>query len=442
MTDYDVVIVGASVAGCATAALLGQQGLSVALLERSTKPDHYQHLCTHEVVALGNEALRRMGVLEQLRALGTPGRTTQMWTRYGWIQPPRPGVRHDTEGLNVRRQTMDPVLRQVAAATPGVDLHLGATVTDLTYEQGRVAGVQLRTQDGTQQLAGRVVVAADGKHSTIAKLLGADTKYRPHARFGYAGYFEGLTDESGDPRIWLLDPDVAYSFPTDGGLTLLAVAPVRSTDRIAAFKADIDGEFRRIHESLPNGHDMSRAKLVGKYRGLIETRNYRRQAAGPGFALVGDAAQLTDFVWGTGCGFALASGLWLADHLGPALAGSADNQQVDRALKAYERHHRRALEPHYNLIASYSTARNLSRFERMLFKAAAKDAAVARAVRRMGQRTTHPARVVAPVLGRTIVRAALPATRSATSAAAPAAAEATPGAAMAPGARQGAGHAL
>ena len=67
---YDVIIVGARVAGSATALLLARRGLKVLVLDRATFPS--DTLSTHQVQVPGVARLARWGVLDQILAAGTP----------------------------------------------------------------------------------------------------------------------------------------------------------------------------------------------------------------------------------------------------------------------------------------------------------------------------------------------------------------------------------
>lgn len=414
MSGYDAVIVGANLSGSTAATLLARQGLRVALVEKSPDPAHYKHLCTHEVVALATPVLDRLGVLGRLRELQGAHRAPRIWTKHGWIDAKPEAGRTLEEGVNVRREVLDPMLRELAASTPGVDLRLGATVTDvLTDGDGRPVGVTVREGGRAREVRARVVVGADGANSFVAKGAGIPARRLPHDRFGYAGYFEGVRFDRGpgqSARMWLLDPDVAYAFPTDGDLTLVAVAPKKTAERVAAFKADTDAAFREMHASLPDALDLSDAHLVGKYIGTLSGRNSWRPASAPGVAFVGDAAQVTDFLWGTGCGFAIASGSWLADAVGPALVDGGSDAEVDRGLRRYRRQHVRRLAPHYLMTSPYSTGRPLSPFEHALYGAAVTDEHVARAVHTVGGRTENPLRSLGPrVMLRVAAHAARPA---------------------------------
>jgi flavin-dependent dehydrogenase len=399
MTQYDVAIVGASIAGSTAAALLGQQGLRVALLEKSPDPAHYKHLCTHELIASANPVFERLGLLEELTRIGGGHQSPHIWTKYGWIEPESAPGDELEQGLNVRREILDPLVRGVAQATDGVELMLGATVTEVVEAAGRPAGVRFRRGGEPQEISARVVVGADGRSSSVARMTGVPARIRAHARFGYAAYFENVPLASGRAsQMWLKDPDVAYAFPTDGGLTLLASAPLRTPERLADYKADLDGAFARAFEGLDRAPDLAAGTRVSKFIGAVKVENKRRPAAAPGVAFIGDAAQTSDYVWGTGCGFAASSAAWLADAVGPALVRQASDTVVDDALAAYRRTHTRQLAVHHLMLADYSSGRPFSPAEKLLFAAGVVDGPTARAIHRLGGRAKTPQATLSPAV--------------------------------------------
>ena len=89
MSDYDVAIVGASIAGCTAATLLGRQGARVALVESHADPDLYKRMCTHAFQASASRTFHRLGMLEALERAGAPRERLNIWSRYGWICPSR-----------------------------------------------------------------------------------------------------------------------------------------------------------------------------------------------------------------------------------------------------------------------------------------------------------------------------------------------------------------
>ncbi len=402
--DFDVAIVGASIAGCTAATFLGRQGARVALIESHEDPGSYKRMCTHALQASASPTLRRLGVLEPLLEAGARESGATFWSRYGWVCPSReqmdlPG---DDIGLNVRRETLDPMLRLTASETDGVELMMGRTATALVRDGKRVRGVVVRSRDGDEsELRTHLVVGADGRGSGIAKLAGIKTKTRPNNRFVYMAYYRDMPLITGSyPQMWFLDPDMAYAFPTDGGLTMLACVPHK--DRLPEFKADPEAAMARIYEGLPDGPRLDPAKREGKVLGKLDATNERRRPAGPGFALVGDAAISADPVWGVGCGWAFQSGEWLAEEAGPALGTEAG---LDRALGCYARRHRRELAGHDLACSAYSTGHRFNPVEKLLFRAAARDERVAGRFALYGERWIKPQQLLTPEMLNRVLRA-------------------------------------
>jgi 2-polyprenyl-6-methoxyphenol hydroxylase-like FAD-dependent oxidoreductase len=70
VTKHDAVVVGARVAGAATAMLLARAGCDVLVLDRSRYGT--DTLSTHELMRPGVLQLSRWGVLDRIVAAGTP----------------------------------------------------------------------------------------------------------------------------------------------------------------------------------------------------------------------------------------------------------------------------------------------------------------------------------------------------------------------------------
>src|SRR6476660_8776511 len=131
-SEFDVVVVGASIAGCTTATFLGRQGARVALVESHSEPDHYKVMCTHVFQASAWPTVGRLGSLDDLERAGAQESGVNIWSRYGWVSPSRSymeKIDEDGVGLNIRRKVLDPMLRRMAADTDGVELMMGHTAT-------------------------------------------------------------------------------------------------------------------------------------------------------------------------------------------------------------------------------------------------------------------------------------------------------------------------
>ncbi|MFE1267740.1 NAD(P)/FAD-dependent oxidoreductase [Streptomyces sp. NPDC058758] len=371
---YDVVIAGAGLAGCAAAILLARRGVRVALLERRSDPGAYKVLCTHALTACAHPVLDELGLLPDLEKAGAVRNEARWYTRWGWIVPKAaPGGPELPYAYNVRRSTLDPLIRSHAARTPGVDLLLGHRLTGLLREGGRTAGVRVTTPEGERELRARLVVGADGKDSAVAGLAGIPTRRYENGRFGYLAHYRGLPLPGGIGQTWFLEPDMAYSFPNDDGVTVLAVLPDKK--RLPAFREDLEGSFEAFVRALPEAPPIDSAERVSKIIGTVDYPLVTREPTAPGIALVGDAALTGDPLWGVGCGWALQTADWLAGEVAPAAAGHGD---LDRSLAAYARVHRRRLRPHQRLAVDFARSRPFNPIERLMFAAAARDAAAAR----------------------------------------------------------------
>ncbi|MFJ2740596.1 NAD(P)/FAD-dependent oxidoreductase [Streptomyces sp. NPDC087440] len=394
--DHDVVISGASLAGCAAAILLARRGVRVALLERRSDPEAYKALCTHSLTACAHPVLRELGLVTALEKAGAVPNKARWHTRWGWIEPW--GAASDAElpiGYNVRRSTLDPLIRSLAAETPGVDLLLGHRVTGLLREGGgaasRVVGVRASAADGERELRARLVVGADGKDSAVAKFAGVPVREHRNGRFGYLAHYRNLPLRDGISHAWFLEPDMAYAFPNDDGVTVLAVLPDKK--HLPAFRADLEGSFLAFVRALPEAPDVDAAERVTKITGTVDYPLHSRRPTAPGLALVGDAALTGDPLWGVGCGWALQSAQWLTRAVAPAVAGRAD---LDKALLVYARDHGKRLRGHQFLAADFAVSRPFNPLERLMFSAAARDTAVAQHMHRFASRLIGPARFLSP----------------------------------------------
>jgi 2-polyprenyl-6-methoxyphenol hydroxylase-like FAD-dependent oxidoreductase len=397
MDEYDVAIVGASVAGCAAATFLGRQGARVALVESHSDPMTFKRMCTHLIQPSAVSTIERLGLLGSMVEAGGQPSETYTWTRYGWFTFSRKDAQAPASeycGWNIRRETLDPMIRELAAGTDGVETMLGHTVVGLLRDGKRVSGIVARERDGRErELRAKVVVGADGRGSPIAKLAGVSAKVKKNDRFIYFAYYRDTPLVTGsNPQMWMLDPDVAYAFPTDAGLTLMACMPHK--ERLSAFKEDPERELLRMFDGLADGPVLDPGKRESKVLGVLDVPNVSRRAASPGLGLIGDAALASDPLPGVGCGWGMQSAEWLADEVGPVLADG--RAAIDGALKAYARRHRKNLSRHAFLISRTSAGRKFDPFSKLLFRGAARDQELANSVMLVAGRWDLPRSLLTP----------------------------------------------
>jgi menaquinone-9 beta-reductase len=395
---HDAVIVGAGLAGCTTAILLARAGVRVALLERSPDPEAYKRACSHFIQSSAVPTLRRLDLLGPMEQAGALRPRLRIRTDWGWIVPP--AEEPSERCVNLRRRLLDPMIRRRAAATPGVELILGARAHSLIREGERICGVNVcRDGGGPTALRAHLVVGADGRGSRVARAAGVGRRSEPNARFAYGAYFEGPPPAGGaDGLAWALDPDWGLAAPTDGGLVFYAALATRR--HLAAFRSDPAAALCAYTASLPEPPPIADSRMLGAPIGRIDIANVAHVPIAPGLALVGDAALATDPLWAMGCGWAFRSGEWLADSVAPALLGA---EPLGRGLERYRRRRARSLDRHAAVIVDYARGEAFGAAERMVISAAAGDPRMARAFEAFATANIGPARLLA----RTVPRAAL-----------------------------------
>jgi flavin-dependent dehydrogenase len=329
--EYDVVVVGARVAGAATAMLLARRGLRVLCVDRAAEGS--DTLSTHSLVRGGVLQLSRWGLLDRLRAAGTP-RATSVRFHYGDEPVALDVTGHgDVDGLySPRRTVIDPLLVD-AAREAGVEVCHRVPVAGPVTEHGRVTGVRLGRGDGDRVVRARWVVGADGIRSGVAAAVGAPVLRAESvtAAVAYA-FWSGLPD---DAIVNLYDvPGCAVGIvPTNGGQANVWVA-VTPEVHASTLRGNVREGYHRLLSAHPTAAALLRgATCDGGYRSFPGTPGYLRAAHGDGWALVGDAGYFKDPVSAHGITDALIDAELLADALARVLLDGAD---ADDELGRYQ----------------------------------------------------------------------------------------------------------
>ena len=319
---YDAVVVGARVAGAATAMLLARGGLSVLLVER----DHpgADTLSTLALMRAGVLQLHRWGLLDAVRDSGAPAIRTTTFA-YGDDSltldiKPRDGI----DALYApRRNVLDRLLAE-AAASAGADVRFGPRLVDVTVDAGGgITGAVLEDREGVRHtVRAGIVIGADGLRSTLARLVEAPV-YREgkHAGGTVYAFWPGLGNHG---NRWLYREGVgAGAIPTHAGETCLFAATHDRRFRDAA-AGDLEGWFREVvaetsPELAAELGDETPASV--RFRGFPGHVGQMRASHGPGWALVGDAGYFKDPITAHGISDALRDAELLARAV---LRGTAD----------------------------------------------------------------------------------------------------------------------
>lgn len=347
---YDAIVVGARCAGSATALLLARKGYRVLLVDRSSFPSDLA-FSTHYVHQSGTALLKRWRLLDKVAASNCPPITTFYFDFGGFVltgsPPPADGVK---EAYAPRRRVLDAILAEAAVGS-GAELRTDFSVNDLVFEDGRVCGVRGRVKGGSAVTErARIVIGADGMHSTVARAVKAPEYNTKEPLEGpYFSYWSGV-----QMKGFEFHPGAyrgAFGWMTNDGLALVGVG-FAAKDH-PSVRADIEGGYLRaitedapdLAERLRNGRREER--FVG---GVVP--NYFRKPFGPGWALVGDAGYLKDPCTAEGITDAFRSAELLADAIGSGLGGRLP---LDSALEEYEQQRNRTAFPMYEFTLQLAT---------------------------------------------------------------------------------------
>ena len=347
MTEtFDAIIVGGRVAGASLAIRLGRAGLRVMLLDRDATANE-PVVSVPMLLNSAMELLDGLDVAEDVYARGTPkvrGIEFEM-SDYFSTRLTLPEVSGRDYLYAIDRPQLDGALWERAANTPGVTCRRGTSVLRVLREGDRATGVEVTADGTTEEIRGRCVIGADGRYSKIAREMGAEVV---HARTDcntilHFAYWEGCAPHPAGENIVQIHAGCdGFSFvlmPSRDGR--MGVVTQGRVDRYT-LEGGVEKTYRRLLQARPAVWSrLENATQVSRVLG-IKFANAFRRAAGPGWALVGDALHHKDSYDTQGIYDALLQSKLLAEALTPWHAGEAS---WDEATATFEREVTAALRP-------------------------------------------------------------------------------------------------
>jgi len=331
---YDAIIVGARCAGATLATLLARAGWRVLLVDRDQFPS--DTVSTHMMFPDTLQRLDELGVLRRLQA-----EHEIPFVHFGWRVHGRQ-VAGDftpygrfTQGACVRRIVLDAALVDTARDA-GVHTRFGHGVQDLIGTDP-VRGVVL---DTGERIESRWVFGADGRMSTVARRLSLPASRERRGEMAFLmAYWRGLP-ASQWCHIDLHEHAALMSAPCEDGIHLLSLAgPPEITRGSTALREQRYRDGLNQFPAVLNPRLLDGASRVSPLVVVPETmmRGHYRQAAGAGWALLGDAGHFKHPVTAQGIGDAVQQAWYLASALTDGEDLSGYRQWRDsRAEEHYE----------------------------------------------------------------------------------------------------------
>lgn len=184
--DFDVVVVGAGVAGCGAAATLARRGHSVLLLEADQYPTH--KMCGEFLSPESSRLLRDLDIEDDVRARGAVSIRNVAITAPSGVEwrAALPGA-----GIGISRWSLDPMLFD-AATTAGATGLQQAKVTSIEGDASRGFRVAFTSEGDTREASTRLVVGAYGKRSRMDRALGRAFGHGHHDFVAFKAHHSGL----------------------------------------------------------------------------------------------------------------------------------------------------------------------------------------------------------------------------------------------------------
>lgn len=347
----DVVVVGGGPAGAAAAIFLKQRGHHVTLLDEARFPR--DKVCGEGLSPEAWRLLRELGAEAAVRGLvPQPLLGMRLFAPDGTSFAGRYGG--DRRGLAVRRAAFDAALLGVAREK-GVDVREGTRVLGLLRRQSSVTGVRLAgdggrvsddsgpSPEGPEVLPARLVVAADGRRSFVARQIGLLTEHRRFRKFAVRGHWSGMEGLGDEGEMHVGGGGYCGIAPLPQGEA--NVAFVLESTEVRAAAGNLEAFYRASLMRWPRvAERLQDATLLAPPRAVGPLALVARRVSAPGVLLVGDAAGFYDPFTGEGVTLALRSA-----ELAAAEADRALRQDRTADLRDYDRRRDEATRDKFRL---------------------------------------------------------------------------------------------
>ena len=297
MTDCDVAVIGAGVAGSVCAGLLGRSGYRVLLVDKATFPR--TKICGEGLMPAGRRLLENLGLAEALTEAGARSFSAlrfhlpnQRILELDFSEYPAAPL-----GCVLARETLDHLLVRFAASQKGVELREGRRLRRARFRRHRVE-LEIQNADRREVIRARAVVAADGIRSRFRAPGGIRCLSRGSHRFALRRLHDNYAAGARAVDVYCSQEAEAYVAPLSDGrarITLLTDKRVLPRSEGAEhLYENLLARFPEIMERIKTGGHHSQVETTSPVSARFS------QCHGDRLILAGDAAGAVDPVTGTG----------------------------------------------------------------------------------------------------------------------------------------------
>ena len=331
-----VVVIGAGPAGAIAATLLKRKGHDVLIIERQLFPRFSigESLLSHCL-----DFVEEAGMLEAVKAAGFQKKNGAAFAwrdQYSAFDFSDTFTKGQPSTFQVQRGTFDKLLAD-QAELQGVEIRYQQEIIAGDFESPRPV-LSVRREDGSEyQLQAQFVLDASGYGRVLPRLLDFEAPSNFPVRQEVLTHIEDHIDPANFDREKILvsihpeHRDVWFwSIPFSNGRCSQGV--VANAERFKDKPEDLDACLREFIDETPHLKDLLKdavwdtpARTIGGYSANVKTLH------GPGFALLGNAAEFLDPVFSSGVTIAMRSASMAAGVLDRQLQGESVDWEAEFA---------------------------------------------------------------------------------------------------------------
>ncbi|ASJ07647.1 digeranylgeranylglycerophospholipid reductase [Thermococcus pacificus] len=292
---YDVVVVGAGIAGPIVARNVAKAGYSVLLIDK--KPAIGTPKQCAEGISI--KVFDKYDIPYDKRYINREIYGARLYSPSGYELELR---YNEVSGVILERKVFDKMLAYYAAKA-GADVLARTEARDVIRKDGKVAGIKAKHEDEPVEIYADIIVAADGVESMIARKAGINTYAPPH-EFDSSYEYEMLI-EGYDPdliHLWfgneVAPRGYVWVFPKDEDRANVGIGINSDNPNTAKYYLD-----KWLKE---NNIPMSRILEVNV--GIVPVGGFVKELAKDNVVVVGDAARQVNPMHGGGMAEAMEAG--------------------------------------------------------------------------------------------------------------------------------------
>jgi len=336
----DVLVIGGGPAGSAVATFMRQRGRSVTLLEKGRHPRFH---IGESLLPMNLPILERMGVLDQVRAIGvvkhgadftdTSGNAECQTFRFGEALGSSPD-----HAFEVRRSDFDRILF-MHCKSKGVDAIEGMRVIrTVPLENGSHEVIAVDSENAEHRWEARFLVDASGRDTFLSSTNKWKKRNPRHASAAVFTHFRAVQRrpgrDQGNISLYWFDHGWIWMIPLEDDL--MSIGAVCQPDYLKSRTESLDdflwqtlSAIPDVQERVASADQVLPAQATGNYSYLSDNMH------GPGFVMIGDAYAFIDPVFSSGVYLAMNSAELACGPIEAWLSG--DQRAYKRAMHRYER---------------------------------------------------------------------------------------------------------